>query len=94
MTALTSELTSELILRQKQYEYYREKLLSEEELGKVGFEWKCLKNIFNIFAGGMFLRNFIHNIKLKNSIFLFYQTALVINLYMVGQIKQKLINLA
>lgn len=52
LTALTSELTSELILRQKQYEYYREKLLSEEELGKVGFEWKCLKNIFNIFAGG------------------------------------------
>ena len=42
LTALTSELTSELILRQKQYEYYREKLLSEEELGKVGFEWKCL----------------------------------------------------
>ena len=45
LTALTSELTSELILRQKQYEYYREKLLSEEELGKVGFEWKCLKDI-------------------------------------------------
>ena len=42
LTALTSELTSELILRQKQYEYYREKLLSEEELEKVGFEWKCL----------------------------------------------------
>lgn len=52
LTALTSELTSELTLRRKQYEYYREKLLSEEELGKVGFEWKCLKNIFNIFAGG------------------------------------------
>ena len=41
LDALTA-LTSELILRQKQYEYYREKLLSEEELGKVGFEWKCL----------------------------------------------------
>ena len=52
LTTLTSELTSELILRRKQYEYYREKLLSEEELGKVGFEWKCLKHIFNIFAGG------------------------------------------
>ena len=38
LTALTSELT----LRRKQYEYYREKLLSEEELEKVGFEWKCL----------------------------------------------------
>ena len=41
LTALTSELT----LRQKQYEYYREKLLSEEELGKVGFEWKTLDQI-------------------------------------------------
>ena len=30
LTALTSELTSELILRQKQYEYYREKLLSHD----------------------------------------------------------------
>lgn len=45
LTALTSELTSELILRRKQYEYYREKLLSEEELGKVGFEWKTLDQI-------------------------------------------------
>ena len=45
LTALTSELTSELTLRRKQYEYYREKLLSEEELGKVGFEWRALKDI-------------------------------------------------
>ena len=45
LTALTSELTSELILRQKQYEYYREKLLSEVQLGKVGFEWKTLDQI-------------------------------------------------
>ncbi|EGY34896.1 restriction modification system DNA specificity subunit [Aggregatibacter actinomycetemcomitans serotype e str. SC1083] len=42
LTALTSELTSELILRRKQYQYYRDKLLSEEELGKVGFEWRTL----------------------------------------------------
>ena len=41
LTALTSELT----LRWKQYEYYREKLLSEEELEKVGFEWKTLDQI-------------------------------------------------
>lgn len=47
LTALTSELTSELILRRKQYEYYREKLLSEEELGKVGFEWKTVKSLCN-----------------------------------------------
>jgi restriction modification system DNA specificity domain protein len=45
LTALTSKLTSELILRRKQYEYYREKLLSEEELGKVGFEWKTLEEL-------------------------------------------------
>ena len=51
MTALTSELTSELILRRKQYEYYREKLLSEEELGKVGFEWKPLGEVTNIKTG-------------------------------------------
>ena len=45
LTALTSKLTSELTLRRKQYEYYRDKMLSEEELEKVGFEWKCLKDI-------------------------------------------------
>ena len=45
LTALTSELTSELTLRQKQYEYYLDNLLSKEELGKIGFEWKCLKDI-------------------------------------------------
>lgn len=45
LTELTSELTSELTLRRKQYEYYREKLLSEEELGKVGFEWKTLEEL-------------------------------------------------
>lgn len=45
LTTLTSELTSELTLRRKQYEYYREKLLSEEELGKVGFKWKTLEEL-------------------------------------------------
>ena len=35
LTALTSELTSELTLRQKQYEYYREKLLNIDEMNKV-----------------------------------------------------------
>ncbi|WP_424765401.1 restriction endonuclease subunit S [Necropsobacter rosorum] len=45
LTALTSELTSELILRRKQYQYYRDKLLSEEELGKAGFEWESLDSI-------------------------------------------------
>ena len=35
LTALTSELTSELILRQKHYEYYREKLLSFDSLEQL-----------------------------------------------------------
>ena len=35
LTALTSELTSELILRQKQYEYYRGKLLSFDSLEQL-----------------------------------------------------------
>ena len=51
LTALTSELTSELTLRRKQYEYYREKLLSEEELGKVGFDWRTLGDVAKIQRG-------------------------------------------
>lgn len=39
---LTSELTSELILRKKQYEYYREQLLSFED-GEV--EWRTLGDV-------------------------------------------------
>ena len=35
LTALTSELTSELILRRKQYEYYRERLLSFDSLERL-----------------------------------------------------------
>ena len=35
LTTLTSELTSELILRRKQYEYYREKLLNIDGMNKV-----------------------------------------------------------
>ena len=37
LTALTSELTSELILRKKQYEYYREKLLSFDSLEQLNW---------------------------------------------------------
>lgn len=46
LTALTSELTSELILRQKQYEYYREKLLDRAEV-----EWKPLMDLAEIGTG-------------------------------------------
>lgn len=48
-TAMTAELTAELSTRKKQYNYYRDKLLSFEE-GEV--EWKTLGEVFNIFAGG------------------------------------------
>ena len=51
LDALTA-LTSELILRRKQYEYYREKLLSEEELEKVGFEWRSLGEICKKVSSG------------------------------------------
>ena len=48
-TAVTAELTAELNMRKKQYNYYRDQLLSFEE-GEV--EWKALGEVFNIFAGG------------------------------------------
>ncbi|HBD5002604.1 restriction endonuclease subunit S [Escherichia coli] len=48
-TALTAELTAELTMRKKQYNYYRDKLLSFEE---GGVEWKTLDDVFDIVAGG------------------------------------------
>ena len=47
-TSLVSSLDSEIALRQKQYEYYRNKLLSFEE-GDEGVEWKKLGDIGNVF---------------------------------------------
>lgn len=47
-TAMTAELTAELNLRKKQYNYYRDKLLSFEE-GDV--EWKTLEEVAH-FANG------------------------------------------
>ena len=47
-TELTAELTAELIDRRKQYEYYRDKLLTFEE---QKIEWKPLKEIFDIKGG-------------------------------------------
>ncbi len=43
-----TELTTELTLRQKQYEYYRDRLLTFEE-GEV--EWKILGDVFQMRAG-------------------------------------------
>ncbi|HHO8374016.1 TPA: restriction endonuclease subunit S [Klebsiella pneumoniae] len=48
-TALTAELTAELNMRKKQYNYYRDQLLSFDE-GEV--EWKTLDDVFDIVAGG------------------------------------------
>lgn len=48
ITELTSELTSELSARQKQYEYYRGKLLALDE-NEV--EWKTLGDVFDLKAG-------------------------------------------
>ena len=50
-TELTAELTAELSMRQKQYHYYRDLLLSEHELAKVGFEWKSLGEVAKIKHG-------------------------------------------
>lgn len=46
-TELNDQLTTELSMRQKQYQYYRDLLLSEHELAKVGFEWKSLGEVAN-----------------------------------------------
>jgi len=48
-TSLTAELTAELTARKKQYNYYRDKLLSFEE-GEV--EWKALGEIGTWYGGG------------------------------------------
>uniref|UniRef100_UPI0013A55899 restriction endonuclease subunit S n=1 Tax=Escherichia coli TaxID=562 RepID=UPI0013A55899 len=46
-TALTAELTAELNMRKKQYNYYRDQLLRFKE-GEV--EWKALDDVFDIVA--------------------------------------------
>ncbi|HHF7300035.1 TPA: restriction endonuclease subunit S [Haemophilus influenzae] len=53
LTALTSELTSELILRQKQYEYYREKSLSFDSLELSGgvVQWIKLIDLGELIRG-------------------------------------------
>lgn len=51
-TSLVSSLDSEIALRQKQNEYYRNKLLSFEE-GDEGVEWKTLNDCsVNVCSGG------------------------------------------
>ena len=52
-TELTAELTAELIARKKQYNYYRDQLLSFEE-GNV--EWKALSEIGEFIRGKRFTK--------------------------------------
>lgn len=49
-TSLVSSLDSEIALRQKQYEYYRNKLLTFEE-GDEGVEWKSIGEIGRLVRG-------------------------------------------
>lgn len=51
MTALTTELTTELTMREQQFKYYRDFLLSENQLSKVGFEWQTLGEIGEFVLG-------------------------------------------
>lgn len=46
---LTAELTAELSQRKKQYNHYRDQLLTFDE---DSVEWKTLGDVFNLFAGG------------------------------------------
>ncbi|HHJ3099498.1 TPA: restriction endonuclease subunit S [Escherichia coli] len=52
-TALTAELTAELNMRKKQYNYYRDQLLSFEE-GEV--EWKTLGEMGTLIRGKRFVK--------------------------------------
>lgn len=51
MTAHTAELTAELTARKKQYNYYRDKLLSFED-GDIEVEWKTLGEVAIDFGRG------------------------------------------
>ncbi|WP_434156255.1 restriction endonuclease subunit S [Morganella morganii] len=55
-TALTAELTAELNMRKKQYNYYRDKLLSFEE-GEV--EWKTLGEVTRLITKGTTPKGFV-----------------------------------
>ena len=63
LTALTSELTSELTLRQKQYQYYRETLLSPDNLEQLnpGGAKKKLSDMVNIYLGLTYTPTYVEN---------------------------------
>ena len=63
LTALTSELTSELTLRRKQYEYYRETLLLPDNLEQLNTEGakKKLSDVVNIYLGLTYTPTYVEN---------------------------------
>ena len=69
LTALTSELTSELILRRKQYEYYREKLLSFDSLEQLNMG-RAKKKLIDVAIIGTGSRN--TNEAIENGIYPFF----------------------
>src|SRR5690625_4447313 len=54
---LTAELTAELNTRKKQYNYYRDLLLSEAELQKEDLEWKELGELGSFIRGKRFTKS-------------------------------------
>jgi len=72
-TELTHELTRELTLRKKQYEYYRDRLLTFEE-GEV--EWKTLGEITRIFSASR-----VHKNEWTTSGVPFFRTSDVISIF-------------
>ncbi|BCV35581.1 type I restriction endonuclease EcoprrI subunit S [Shewanella chilikensis] len=72
-TAMTAELTAELNMRKKQYNYYRDKLLSFEE-GEV--EWKTLGEITRISSASR-----VHKNEWTTSGVPFFRTSDVISLF-------------
>lgn len=50
-TALEAELEAELDCRKRQYEYYRDKLLSFDNVGGQGVEWKKMSEVCEIYDG-------------------------------------------
>lgn len=69
LTALTSELTSELILRRKQYEYYRERLLSFDSLEQLNMGG-AKKKLIDVAIIGTGSRN--TNEAIENGIYPFF----------------------
>ena len=50
-TAMTAELTAELNMRKKQYNYYRDQLLSFDQAGEGEVEWKNLEDVASFRRG-------------------------------------------